>query len=119
MNLAERCEHLEEENRQLKEVLRGSDAARFPPKWRLSVAEKKILRSLLSAGDGFRTHDALRSVCVMHDETDVAVVAVHISRIRKKLSPYGVEIHSIWGEGYKISAYSKAAILSAKLREVV
>lgn len=119
MNLAERCESLEEENRKLKDMLRGSDDARFPNKWRLSVGEKRVLRALVSSIDGFRSHEALLQAAALRDNVGIGIVAVLIHRIRQKLKPYGVEINCIWGQGYRIDQKSKDIVVGARRNEAV
>lgn len=119
MTLADRCDYLEEENRQLRAALRGCDDARFPAKWRLSGGEKRILTSLISAPDGFRSHEALLYAGRRYEAvTDSDLVKVLIARLRKKMKPFGVSIHTVWAQGYKIDAESKAYVLGARIREV-
>lgn len=112
-------EELQRENEYLRSILRGSDDARFPVKWGLSPAEKSILRSLASASDGFRTHEALLKVCAKSDDVGIGIVAVLIHRIRKRLKPYGVEINCIWGQGYRIDQKSKDIVVGARRNEAV
>lgn len=119
MNLAERCDYLEEENRQLRAMLRGSDDARFPAQWRLSAGEKRILRSLISSIDGFRTSEALHAVGSLSESTSENLVPVLVCNLRKKLRPFGVEIHTIWGQGYKIDQRSKGIVTGARTKEVM
>lgn len=119
MNLAERCDYLEEENRQLRAMLKGSDDARFPARWKLSSGEKRILRSLISSIDGFRTSEALHCVASLAEDTSTNLVTVLICSLRKKLRPFGVEIHTVWGQGYKIDQRSKGIVTGARTREVV
>jgi DNA-binding response OmpR family regulator len=119
MNIAERVEFLEEENRQLREMLRTPDSARFPKRWRLSLGEQRVLKSLISSADGYRSHEAICIAGRAHDETwDTRLVHVLISSIRKKLAPHGVLIVTVWGQGYKIDPKSKAIVIGARTREV-
>lgn len=118
--LAERCSYLEEENRQLRAALRSSDDARFPSKWTLSGGEKRVLMSLVSSVDGFRSYEALLHAGRRYDSvTDPGLVKVLVAKLRKNLRPFGVEIQTVWGQGYKISAESKAIVQAARTREVV
>lgn len=119
MNLAERCAYLEEENRQFREMLRTPDSARFPKRWRLSLGEQRVLKSLISSVDGYRSHEALQFAGRAHDETsDTKIVHVLVASIRKKLAPHGVSIETVWGQGYKIDAKSKAIVIGARTREI-
>lgn len=113
MNLAERCELLEEENRQLKAALCGSEAIHFPREWKLNAAERRVVRSLASSPSGFRTHEALFKVAAVKEDVDRALLGVVIARARRKLKPYGIEIQTVWGEGYKLYPESRLAVLKA------
>jgi len=101
MNVHERVEYLEEENRQLKELLQGSPDVVFPREWNLKVAETRLLRGLCAA-KGIRTHEALLRACAMSDFVEDNLLKVQISRIRKKLKPFGIEIKTIYGVGYEL-----------------
>lgn len=119
MNLADRCEYLEEENRQLRAALRSCDEARFPSKWMLSGGEKRVLLSLISSPDGFRSHEALLHAGRRAESVyDADLVKVLVAKLRKKLKPFGIEIHTVWSQGYKIDPISKSRILAARTREV-
>ncbi len=50
-------------------------------------------------------------------ERDPRGVDVHICSIRKKLTRYGIEINTIWGEGYRMPAESKAKLKSLMDRQ--
>ena len=102
MNVHERVEYLEEENRQLKELLQGSPDVVFPREWNLKVAETRLLRSLCAA-KGIRTNEALLRACAMSDFVGENLLKVQISRTRKKLKPFGIEIKTIYGVGYELS----------------
>lgn len=120
MNLAERVEYLEEENRQLRDALQCVDAARFPAKWMLTPAEKRVLTSLQSAPAGFRSREAILHAARRREATegDGHLIEVIIYRLRSKLRDYGVRIHTIRGEGYKLDPESKAIVTGARIREV-
>lgn len=120
MNLAERCEYLEEENRQLRDALRCTEAARFPAKWGLAPADKRVLTSLIGAPGGFRTKEAMFAAARRWESTkpDHHLLTVVICRLRKKLKPFGITIHTVTGEGYKLDPASKAIIIAARTREV-
>lgn len=119
MNLAERVELLEEENRQLRDAMRCTETARFPAKWNLSGAEKRVLTSLINAQGGFRAREVLFTAARRWESTgNNHLLEVIICRLRKKMKPLGVTIHTIRGEGYKIDADSKAIVIGARTREV-
>lgn len=109
MNVHQEVEFLREENRQLRQSLAGK-AHDFPVAWELTGAEQRLLNSLYSASNGFRTHDALLRAVALSDAVEENLLKVQISRVRKKLKPHGITIKTVWGEGYEISADSKTLI---------
>lgn len=118
MTPAERIEYLEEENRQLREALRGSPDLHFPAKWELCPAEKRILRSLIGANDGYRSRTALKHAASVSDATDEQTINVHVSRLRRKLAPFGVNIATVYGQGYQIDAPSRQHVLTCRRQEI-
>jgi two-component system cell cycle response regulator CtrA len=119
MNLAERVEFLEEENRQLRDAMRCTETARFPAKWNLSPGEKRVLTSLIGAQGGFRSNEVLFAAARRWDSTGSGnLVSVIVCRLRQKLKPFGITIHTVHGEGYKIDPESKAIVIGARTREV-
>ncbi|HBJ84597.1 MAG TPA: heavy metal resistance protein CzcR [Verrucomicrobiales bacterium] len=50
------------------------------------------------------------------DAAEPDIIKVHICKMRQKLKPFGVEIETMWGQGYRISDEHKA-IVRAMLAE--
>lgn len=116
MTLEQRVENLEQENQKLRTALKGTDEAHFPAKWNLNPAEKRILRSLVTPIDGFRSREALHLVSAVNPEANPAMLNVHVSRLRKKLAPHGICIEPVYGHGYKIDSRSRIIVLSERTK---
>lgn len=43
------------------------------------------------------------------EEAEPKIIDVFICKMRKKLTPFGIAIETIWGRGYRMPAVSKAA----------
>lgn len=96
---------LRDENEELHERLRQMQQVLTPPfiapyEWHLTKYETKVLSSLLSAK--FISKERL-FVSLYSDYNDPPTdnnLRVLVSKLRKKLSPFGVVIKFIWGQGY-------------------
>jgi DNA-binding response OmpR family regulator len=108
-----KVEFLEEQNRQLKELVQPGFI--FPVEWRLSVSESRVLALLSVAPDGFRTREALRNAaCGVDSETGAKVVDVYVFKIRRKIGPHGILIETVWGRGYRLSSENRAKVIAAR-----
>lgn len=102
---------------QLEAVLFGG---RFVPpvELRLTGSEAAVVAALYSREHC--TKDAIMAALYRNlakDEAEIKIVDVFICKVRKKLKPFGIEITTIWGQGYAMPAASKAimrSMLSAK-----
>lgn len=112
MNLSAQYETLKEENRQLRAMLVTPDF-KTPQHWGLSASEDRMLSSLYSAPVGGRPKEALKTASCISTHADVKVVEVRISKMRQKLRPFGVEIHTVWGFGYELTPASVQIIKEA------
>ena len=96
--LRDENEELHEQLRQMRQVLTPPFIA--PYEWHLTKYETKVLSSLLSAK--FISKERL-FVSLYSDYNDPPTdnnLRVLVSKLRKKLSPFGVVIKFIWGQGY-------------------
>lgn len=96
--LRDENEELHEQLRQVRQVLTPPFIA--PYEWHLTKYETKVLSSLLSAK--FISKERL-FVSLYSDYNDPPTdnnLRVLVSKLRKKLSPFGVVIKFIWGQGY-------------------
>jgi two-component system cell cycle response regulator CtrA len=94
---------LEERVRQLEEAL-SPRAVSIPVEWGLTTSEARMFAhlttkphcskdSLMAALYGLKPDD---------DEPEVKIVDVFVCKMRRKLKPFGVEIITIWGQGYSL-----------------
>lgn len=70
---------------------------------RIVVSSFDIYRALLAAGDP----DAQ-----LGEEPDAKIVDVFICKARKKIAPFGIQIETLWGQGYRLPPASKAAAMA-------
>lgn len=101
MNIYEEVEYLREDNRQLKQLLSGP-VADFPKEWGLISHENRLLRAFLAIR-GPRPHAALLRACAVSESASDDLLKVRISRLRKKLAPFGIEIKTVYGIGYQLT----------------
>lgn len=96
--LRDENEELHEKVRQLEQVLRPPFIA--PYEWHLTKYETLVLSSLLSAK--FISKERLFVSLYSHYNNPPSDnnLKVLVSKLRKKLSPFGVVIKFIWGQGY-------------------
>lgn len=118
MDVDARVEALEAENQRLRDqvtalqdALGQTEAFRTPAEWRLTASEATVFASLYG-------RESCSKEQLMHalyepgvdDEPNIKIVDVFICKLRKKLTPYGVAIETIWGRGYRMTAQTKARV---------
>lgn len=116
MDVDARVEALEAENETLREriaQLEGLQGHEFmsPVEWRLTTSENRVFGCLMA-------RDLARKEAIMaalyrdcaKDEAEIKIVDVFICKLRKKVRPFGVEVLTRWGEGYFLTAETKAAV---------
>lgn len=109
LSLQDRNEILEEQIIQLKALL--APPLEFPPDWKLTRAETRVLRTMMAAPDGRRSSEQIHAAVSGDDpETMPKIIHVYVCRLRQKLKPYGVSIVNIFGFGYRLMPESKAVI---------
>ena len=109
--LRDRCETLEEENRQLKETF--APIRVFPKSWGLRPAHHRILSCFLESPNGVRSDAQLRAVACHPDAECESIVKMQISYLRKLMKPHGVEIKTRYGVGYELPAASREILRAA------
>lgn len=110
--LLERIDELNEENRQLRAALLPEPVAAGYRGIRLTRQERHVLAALV-ASEGLTTHDKLVDRIELMSGRPTAGrkhLAVNICRLRKALAPAGIEIHTVWGDGYGLSDASRALL---------
>jgi len=110
--LRERIEELEEECRQLREML--VPPVTFPRELGLSKTENDILSFILARAPNVALKSRiLHAVWPDPDNApDGKCVDVHICKLRRKLSPFGVAITVAWSEGYFLDAIAATTVRS-------
>ena len=110
----DRIEELEEEVRQLRELLAPRLA--FPPEMRLTPMESKILSAVYIRSPAVVTREFI--IAAVYPDADRAPVtdsiSVTVSKLRGKLRAFGVALGAKWGEGLYMDKPS-AAIISAMI----
>ena len=69
--------------------------------WRLSPSEEQILRLLLSGG--LKTRTGIMFFLYNEHEPLDRVLDIFIFRLRQKLATHGIEIETVWGQGFRMS----------------
>lgn len=117
MDVQRRLEALEAENNllhekvaMLQELLVGS--YRCPVEWRLTGQEERVFGCLLHREEASKDQIMAALYANRIDDADIKIVDVFICKIRKKLKPFEIQIHTIWGRGYRLDAPTRAAILA-------
>lgn len=95
-------ETLRERVRQLENAL-VPDSVTVPIEWQLTGAEARLYAFLT-------TRVMATKPAIMHAlyigrvdvEPEMKIVDVFVCKLRKKLKPFGVEIATIWGQGYSL-----------------
>lgn len=127
MDDAALIEMLKAENQRLRDrVMELEDqhglTLEAPPEWGLTGSERRIFGALMARDLASKEH-LLAACCANHgmaEQPELKIVDVFICKLRRKL-PDGVTIETVWGQGYRLSAASKAtarALLAEALGEV-
>jgi len=99
--LQREVETLRERVRQLEDALTPS--AGLPLEWGLTATEARLFSAI--AGREMATKQYLMTALYSDrpdEEPEIKIVDVLVCKIRKKLRPFGVEIKTIWGQGYML-----------------
>lgn len=95
----------------LEEQLVGRDDLILPPEWGLTTSEMRVFRVLLNRT--MATKEAIHATLYHNEGKEAAepkIVDVFICKIRKKLKPYGIEVKTIWGQGYSLDPETRARL---------
>lgn len=107
MNDCPHCQELRDEIEVLKRAL-GSEIP-LPLQFKFSRTEEKMVRVLL-ARNGVVSQDQMMDAVysLEMNSPEPQVVHVFLCRIRKRLKPHDIEIHTVWGRGWHMTADDKA-----------
>lgn len=111
VSLADEVELLRERVAYLESVLLGPPW-RAPAEWKFTSSQSQIFRVLLTRELATKEQivAALWSARPESELPDPTVLAVHISHIRKKLTRFGIVIHTAWGEGWRLDPRDRARL---------
>lgn len=82
-----------------------------PIEYRLTASEQRMLGALMRRA--LLTKEAALAALYTDSHRDPAepkIVDVFICKMRKKLTPFGIEIATAWGQGYRLTPESKSLI---------
>lgn len=116
MDVGARLEAIEGENDLLREriaQLEGLLGHNFlcPVEWRLTCSENRVFGTLMARD--LATKEAILAALyrdVGKDEAEIKIVDVFVCKLRKKIKPFGIEVHTRWGEGYYLLPETKSRI---------
>lgn len=110
MDVERRLEVVEQENLLLRERIAFLEAilvdcVRLPVEWGLTQQETRVFGTLVNRE--VATKDAVMAALYSdragaEGEVEPKIVDVFICKIRKKLKPFGIEIRTVWGQGYAL-----------------
>ncbi|GJD97740.1 hypothetical protein [Methylobacterium iners] len=105
-----RIEELEEENRQLREQL--VPRLVFPKIWKLSRQQSRMLAAIYNADQC--SWERLRSAVLGLDgeQSEKHIQAV-LCNVRRRLTPFGIVIVTVWGQGVRLDPDSRVLIQQA------
>jgi DNA-binding response OmpR family regulator len=108
-DLREEAEELRETIRQLREDQGGKAEL---PDWLPPLTRKEqAILGRLKRGSLVTKDQLYEASCIIADhEPEMKIIDVYIHKLRKKLRGTGVDIETIWGQGYRLTAASRALL---------
>lgn len=114
MDVDRRVAAVERENDLLREQVRRLEAALFetaplPFEWGLTACEATVFGVLVNRE--LATKDAVMAALYRdlgRDDGEEKIVDVFVCKVRRKLKPFGVAIHTVWGQGYHLDEATRA-----------
>lgn len=105
--MRERIEELEELVRQLKEQL--VPPLTFPLQFKLTSSETNLLAFLYARAPHVIPRERINAALWLDDGVApyVKIIDVLVCKLRKKLAPFGVDVETSWGVGYRLSASAR------------
>lgn len=94
---------LEERVRQLEEALAPSDVL-ARPEWCLTGSEARVFSHLTTRDVATKQSIMMAIYSNRIDENpEIKIVDVFVCQMRKKLMLFGIEIATVWGQGYALA----------------
>lgn len=115
MDIERRLEVVEQENEMLREQVHrlenalSATSSPLPFEWALTAQETIVFGVL--ANRPLATKDAVMAALYRSmgkEEAGPKIVDVFICKMRKKLTPYGIMINTVWGQGYALADTDRA-----------
>lgn len=115
MDVDARLEALEAENQRLRDELDmlrttfGCEPSVWPAEWCLTGKEGRIVGALMAR----ETCTKVQLMAALYqpgvdDEPEIKIIDVFVCKVRKKLRPFGINIETVWGVGYRMTPAAKA-----------
>jgi len=113
---------LQDENARLREqaaYLQDALTCGFlaPLEWRLTPQENRFLGALVAWP--LATRELIMAALYHHrgvDEAEMKVIDVFACKLRKKLKPHDIEIHTVWGRGYRLDAATRTRLKRSSIK---
>ena len=97
-----RIDELEEALRQAHEA--NENASPLPASWQLTATESRFLQVLGMAKGYVRSKERLLvALYGLEADVDIKIIDVFACKLRRKLAGTGIEIQTVWGEGYRLT----------------
>jgi two-component system cell cycle response regulator CtrA len=111
-----RLDALEDDNDRLRERIAQLEDLmgmniEVPLEWGLTGHERAVFGVIMART--IATKDAIMAGIyrdTAKEEAEIKIVDVFVCKIRKKLKPFAIDIETVWGVGYRLSAATKAAV---------
>lgn len=106
----EQIETLRERVRQLVDALAPPDTV-VPIEWGLTASEARVFSHLTTRDVATKSSIMAALYSDRPDEGDVEpkIVDVFVCKMRRKIAKFGVEILTVWGQGYTLANRSQYA----------
>jgi DNA-binding response OmpR family regulator len=113
---------LENENARLREqaaYLQDALTCGFlaPLEWGLTAQENRFLGALVARP--LATRELIMVALYHHrggDEAEMKVIDVLACKLRKKLKPHAVAIHTVWGRGYRLDTPTRTQLKQCSIK---
>lgn len=76
----------------------------------LAMTSCEALFTAVLVEDGIASLPALCAIAIPRSLAGAEIVKVHACRVRRKLTPHGVRIETLWGRGYRMPDASRALV---------
>lgn len=114
MDTERRLEVVERENEMLREQVRKLELALvdsdpLPFEWGLTHQETTVFGVLVNRT--LATKEAIMTALYRSmgkDEAEPKIVDVFVCKMRKKLKPFGIQVRTVWGQGYALGDADRA-----------